>query len=114
MEGVVAVTAATRARPALCSSCSHPVADHRCGHLVPCCPGTCDLNPRGQRTRAIIAAEKLTLSRAERHDLAELLVGHAGSWHTLSEPDARRVADALDAFLAVQALLMLRAQGRRR
>lgn len=108
------MTASTRTRAACCSSCGALVADHRCGHLVPCCPGRCDLNPRGQRTRAIIAAEKLTLSRSERHDLAELLVGHAGSWHTLSEPDARRVADALEAFLAVQALLMLRARGRRR
>ena len=80
--------------------------------MVPCCPGTCDLNPRGQRTRAIIAAEKLTLSRAERHDLAELLTGHEGSWARISEDDARRVADALDAFLAVQALLLLRRPGR--
>lgn len=63
---------------------------------------------RAQRTRAIIAAEQLTLSRQERREFAEFLVGHTGSWRTLSEDDARRIADALSAYLAVQALLMMR------
>ena len=62
----------------------------------------------GQRTRAIINADKLTLDRQERHDLAELLTGHEGSWRTLDEDDARRIADALDGYLAVQALLLMR------
>lgn len=62
----------------------------------------------GQRTRAIIAAERLTLDRHERQELAEFLTGHEGSWATISEDDARRVADACDAFLAVQALLIMR------
>jgi hypothetical protein len=64
----------------------------------------------GQRARAIIAAERLTLDRLERHELAEFLVGHEGSWSTLSEDDARRIADALDAFVAVQWLLLQRRQ----
>lgn len=64
----------------------------------------------GQRTRAIINADKLTLDREERHDLARLLVGHEGSWRTLDEDDARRIADALDGYLAVQALLMMRSR----
>lgn len=105
---------AARRRAALCAACSAPVADHRCGHMVPCCPGTCDLSPHAQRTRAIIAAENLTLTRLERQDLAEFLTGHAGSWSTISEDDARRVADALDAFHAVQALLLMRRPGWRR
>lgn len=67
-----------------------------------------------QRTRAIIAAGKLTLTQLERRDLAELLTGHTGTWSTISEDDARRIADALDAFLAIQALLLLRRQGARR
>lgn len=63
---------------------------------------------RPQRTRAAIAADRLSLTAEERHDLAGLLVDHHGSWRHLHEQDARRVADALDAFLVVQALLMLR------
>ena len=58
-----------------------------------------------QRLRAILLAQRLTLDRAERHDLATMLVGHEGSWRTLSEDDARRIADALYAFAAVQHLL---------
>lgn len=103
----------TRRAVARCTNCGELVADHRCGHLVPCCPGTCDLSPHAQRTRAIVAAEKLTLTRLERQELAEFLTGHEGSWARISEDDARRVADALDAFLAVQALLLLRRRPRR-
>lgn len=69
--------------------------------------------PHGQRTRAIINAQRLSLDRQERHDLAQMLVHHHGSWATLSEPDARRIADALDAFLIVQALILLRSKGAR-
>lgn len=82
--------------------------DHRCGHTIPCCPGTCTLGPHAHRTRAIIAAQRLSLDRRERQDLAEFLTGHTGSWSTITEDDARRVADAIEAFLAVQALLLLR------
>ena len=66
----------------------------------------------GQRTRAIISAEKLTLDRDERHELAELLTGHEGSWRTISEDDARRVADVCDGFLYVQHLLLQRRRRR--
>lgn len=103
-----------RPRAACCSNCGELVVDHKCGHLVPCCPGRCDLPAHAQRTRAIIAAERLTLDQRERRELAEFLTGHGGSWATISEPDARRVADALDAFLAVQALLLMRRPGWRR
>lgn len=80
----------------------------RCPHHTP--PAKADLHP--QRTRAIIAAGKLTLDRDERRDLARMLVGHSGSWRTIEEPDARRVADALEAFLVIQALLLMRRQAR--
>jgi hypothetical protein len=65
-------------------------------------------HPHGQRIRAITAAKALTLDRRERHELAEMLVGHRGSWKNLNEKDAKRIADACDAFLAIQALLMMR------
>lgn len=67
---------------------------------------------RPQRRRAITAAIKLTLTRDERHDLAEYLTGHEGSWSTISEEDAQRVGDALFAFLAVQWLVQQRGPGR--
>jgi hypothetical protein len=73
-----------------------------------CTRTSCDcscLRRDGQRTRAIIAAERLTLDRAERHELAEFLVGHEGSWRSLAEDDARRIADAIDAFIGIQWLL---------
>lgn len=65
-------------------------------------------HPNGYRIRAIMAADKLGLTREERHDLAEVLVKHTGSWSTLSEADARRVGDGLESFLIIQALLFLR------
>lgn len=58
-----------------------------------------------QRIRALTLARKMTLSDSERQDLAEVLTGHQGSWRTISEEDARRVADALHAFAYVQHLL---------
>lgn len=66
-----------------------------------------DLGPRCtrhahvQRTRAILLCDRLDLSRDERHELAEFLTGHHGSWTGLSERNAQRVADALDAYVAV-------------
>lgn len=65
-------------------------------------------HPNPQRTRAIIEAQKLSLTQQERRELAEMLVGHAGSWKSISEDDARRVADALKAYQIVQALILLR------
>jgi len=35
-------------------------------------------------------------------------VGHSGSWSTLSEDDARQLAMAIDAFLVIQALLLMK------
>ena len=61
-----------------------------------------------QRTRAVLAAQKLSLTQQERRELAGMLVDHHGTWANLSEDDARRIADALQAFLVVQALLLLR------
>lgn len=55
-----------------------------------------------QVRRALVWSTKLGLDQDERHDLAELLTGHEGSWSTLSEEDAKRVADALQAYNAVQ------------
>lgn len=55
-----------------------------------------------------MAAERLTLDRKERQELAEFLTGHEGSWGNISEDDARRVADACDAFLCIQYLLQMR------
>lgn len=67
-----------------------------------------DLAP--QRTRAILLARKLTLTVGERHELAEWIVDHSGSWSRLPEPKARRLADAMDSFIAIQYLLGLRNQ----
>jgi hypothetical protein len=47
-------------------------------------------------------AGKLGLTRDDRLCLGEYLVGHEGSWASMSEDDAQRVADALRAFPAVQ------------
>lgn len=57
---------------------------------------------RPQRRRALTWCSKLKLTRDDRHALAEYITGHEGSWSTLSEPDAMRIADALRAFNAVQ------------
>ena len=62
----------------------------------------------GQRTRAIMCAQKLLLDQQDRHDLAKQLVGHSGSWSTLSEDDARQLAMAIDAFLVIQTLLLMK------
>lgn len=67
---------------------------------------------RPQRRRAITAAIALTLTRDERHDLAEYLTGHEGSWSTISEEDAQRVADAMFAYRAVQWLVQMRGPDR--
>lgn len=67
---------------------------------------TRDLTP--QRTRAILLADRLTLTTQERHELAELVVDHVGSWSRLNEPKARRLADAMDCFLSIQYLLAMR------
>lgn len=69
-------------------------------------------HPHGMRIRAIMEADKLTLTRDERHQLAEYLVGHTGSWSRISEDDAKRVGDALHGFLVIQALLLIRRQNR--
>jgi hypothetical protein len=50
-------------------------------------------------------ARKMTLTADERQELAAVLTGHEGSWRSISEDDARRVADALAAFAYVQHLL---------
>lgn len=34
---------------------------------------------------------RLNLDRTDRHDLALILVGHEGTWSTLSEADAERL-----------------------
>lgn len=60
---------------------------------------------RPQRIRALTLARKMTLTDDERRELAAVLTGHEGSWRTISEEDARRVADALHAFAYVQHLL---------
>lgn len=65
-----------------------------------------------QRTRAILAARRLSLSDVERREVAAHVVGHSGSWSTLSEDDGRRLADAFETFHVIQAQLLLR--GRRR
>lgn len=76
----------------------------RCPHHAPDLPRT----DHPQRTRAIISAKKLTLTRPERHELAEMLCGYSGTWSTIDEDCARRIADALEGFLIVQALLLRR------
>lgn len=55
-----------------------------------------------QLRRALTWSSKLGLTRQDRHALAEYLTGHEGSWTTMTEADAMRVADALRAFTAVQ------------
>lgn len=70
------------------------------------------MSDRPQLRRALTACIKLTLTRDERHSLAEYLTGHEGSWSTISEEDARRVADAAFAFMAVQWLVQMRGPGR--
>lgn len=52
--------------------------------------------------RALVWARKLGLTDQDRHDLAAYLVGHEGSWESMSEEHAQRIADALRAFPAVQ------------
>jgi hypothetical protein len=59
-------------------------------------------------------ADLLTLSDRERHELAEWVVDHPGSWSKLNEPKARRLADAMDCFLGIQALLGMRTINGRR
>lgn len=63
---------------------------------------------RPQLTRAIVAAKHLTLSRHERLELTELLFDRRCSWSELTEDDCQRVADALNCYLHVQALLAMR------
>ena len=60
---------------------------------------------------ALVEARKLHLDTEDRHDLAEYLVGHEGSWATLNPLDARRIADALRAFRAVQWLYAEKLRG---
>jgi hypothetical protein len=55
-----------------------------------------------QLRRALTWASKLKLTREDRHALGEYLTGHEGSWATMSDEDAMRIADALRAFNAVQ------------
>lgn len=55
-----------------------------------------------QLRRALTWASKLNLTRDDRHALGEYLVGHEGSWVTMTEENAMRIADALRAFPAVQ------------
>lgn len=66
------------------------------------------MNDRPQLRRALTACIKLTLTRDERHSLAEYLTGHEGSWSSISEEDAQRVADAAFAYMAVQWLVQMR------
>jgi hypothetical protein len=63
-----------------------------------------------ERGRAIFLAKKLTLSDSERRELAEWMVEHTGSWSTLKEEDAKRIADALNCFIGIQYLLARRNQ----
>lgn len=55
-----------------------------------------------QLRRALTWASKLQLTRDDRLALAEYITGHEGSWRTMSEETAQRIADALQAFNAVQ------------
>lgn len=55
-----------------------------------------------QLRRALTWASKLKLTREDRHALGEYLTGHEGSWKTMTEDDAMRIADALRCFNAVQ------------
>ena len=50
----------------------------------------------GQRTRAIIACQRLTLDRAERQELAEVLTGHAGSNVPALHDEADHIQAVLD------------------
>lgn len=70
------------------------------------------MTDRPQLRRALTAAVKLTLTRAERHEIGEYLTGHEGSWSTMSEDDCRRVADALFAYIEVQWLVQQRGPDR--
>lgn len=81
----------------------------RCPHHS---PPRREKHPHGHRIRAVIEADKLTLTRDERHELAAYLVGHEGSWSTLPEDKASRIADALKGFLVIQALFLIRRQNR--
>lgn len=80
----------------------------RCIHHSP--PEKKPPHPHGQRIRAIMLADQLTLSREERHDFAAMLVKHHGSWSSLEESDARRIGDALEGYPIMQALLLMRAR----
>jgi hypothetical protein len=55
-----------------------------------------------QVMRALVACRKLDLDQDERHELSEFITGHEGSWSTMSEDDARRIADALYVFREIQ------------
>lgn len=57
---------------------------------------------RPQFRRALTWCSKLKLTDDDRHALAAYLLDHEGSWRTLSEDGARRIADSLQAFNAVQ------------
>lgn len=62
--------------------------------------------PTPQRTRAIMLARAMTLTRAERMDFTELLFdARPRSWSELDELTCQRLADALTAYLAVQHIL---------
>lgn len=67
-----------------------------------------DAGDHSQRARAILEAKRLTLTRAERHELADWLIDFRGSWSTLPEVGARRLADAMSAFIGIQHLLAQR------
>lgn len=60
---------------------------------------------RPQLARAIIEADRLTLTRRERREYAELVVEHTGTWSTLDEPVAQRLAQALTSFIPLQYLM---------
>lgn len=65
-------------------------------------------NPHYERIRAKTAARRLTLSEHEMRELGELVIERTGSWDTLKEDEGRRLADALNCFLAIQYLLEMR------
>lgn len=65
-------------------------------------------SPTPKRTYALILAKKMTLSDRERHEFAEKLIGHAGSWSRLNEADAGRIVDGLEGATLFQFLLGVR------
>lgn len=61
------------------------------------------VGPHQRRLHALCT--RFGLDRQDRHDLALVIVGHEGSWRTLTEVDAERLCLVMVGYAYVQWLL---------